>query len=675
MRRVIRFISAFVLLIVISTSLIYGQEVSLFEVLPQDLDRPVGAEFSHEGSSMVYIVSRSGYIDRFDKNDPENTFERWFDLPVEVFLLSEGGLLGLAFHPDYPDNNSFFVYFTHDDDGQFKSRVSRFRVVDDVADEESEEIVLEFDQPASNHNGGALEFGSDGYLYISSGDGGGSGSRDNSQDLTNLLGAILRIDIDTDEGYLIPSDNPLIDDPEAMDEIYAWGLRNPWRMSFDRETDQLWVADVGPSSWEIIHIVENGKNYGYPIIVGSHCRTEGCDKTGLEMPVFEYPWGEDDTGRSITGGYVYRGSANPSLYGKYIYGDFVSGRIWALEVDHETWEVFSNTELYHADFLIPSFGIDSDGEIYTIGWGDENILYRFEPEDVSQPDAVELISPEDGADDVSIHPILHWEEQVQGTGYRVQAALDLEFSGLIVDEEGLEQTEFELSDLDYETIYYWRVRASNDAGDGEWSEVWSFTTEQEPVTAPDIVQLLSPEDNADDVSLNPALVWSESEGADLYHLHVSDESDFSNLLIDEASLSDTTFSVTDDLEESTLYYWRVRASNEAGDSEWSDVFVFTTEMAVSISTDQIPDQFTLEQNFPNPFNPVTQIRFALTEQSDVRLTVYNMLGQRVAVLVNERKPAGWHTVTFDASELSSGIYLYQIRAGENTAIRKFTLLK
>ena len=164
-------------------------------------------------------------------------------------------------------------------------------------------------------------------------------------------------------------------------------------------------------------------------------------------------------------------------------------------------------------------------------------------------------------------------------------------------------------------------------------------------------------------------------GAEQYHLQLSAESNFADLLIDEDSLQDTTFLFPNDLAENTQYYWRVRASNDSGYSEWSEVFVFTTEMSVSITNDQIPDEFTLKQNFPNPFNPVTQIKYALAEPSDVRLTVYNMLGQRVAVLVNERKSAGWHTVTFDASELSSGIYIYQIRAGENVAIRKLTLLK
>ena len=358
----------------------HSRQLEVVEAFPAELTRPVGAQFSHEGSPYLYVYTRDGLIKRFNKDNPDSPPEVWFDLPENVFLRSEGGLLGLAFHPDFPENPSFFVNFTHEDNGQYKTRISRFQAPNEEADHNSQQIILEFDQPASNHNGGSLEFGADGYLYISSGDGGGSGSRDNSQDTMNLLGAILRIDINTDEGYLIPPDNPFVNNTDGLDEIYAWGLRNPWRMSFDRETDQLWVADVGPRSWEIIHIVEKGKNYGWPIVAGSHCERSGCDKTGLEMPVFEYEHGADDTGSSITGGYVYRGTANPSLYGKYVYGDFISGRIWALEIDHETWEVLSNTELINTDLLIPSFGIDSDNEIYVIGWGSESRIFRFVPE-------------------------------------------------------------------------------------------------------------------------------------------------------------------------------------------------------------------------------------------------------------------------------------------------------
>ncbi|TVR28200.1 MAG: T9SS C-terminal target domain-containing protein [Balneolaceae bacterium] len=571
MRKSIRFISVVFSIVIFGAGGVKGQEVSLQKVMPQDLDRPVGVEYSHEGSSMVYILSRSGYIERFDKNDPEGTFQRWFELPLNVFFGAEGGLLGLTFHPDYPENNSFFVYFIYDDNDQIKSRVSRFRVNDGVADEDSEEIILEFNQPASNHNGGALEFGPDGYLYISSGDGGGDrSSRDNSQDLTNLLGAILRIDINTDEGYLIPPDNPLIDDPDAMGEIFAWGLRNPWRISFDPVTDHLWVGDVGPQSWEMIHIVENGKNYGWPIIAGSECQSSSdCDKTGLELPIFEYEHGAEDTGRSITGGYVYRGSANPSLYGKYIYGDYVSGRIWALEVDHDTWEVFSNTEIYHANFNIPSFGIDSDLEVYTIGWGDDSILYRFEPEengdDPEPPSKVALVSPEDGATDVSVDPVLSWDQQAQCTGYRVQVSTNADFTSTVVDQSDVEQTQYEASGLSYETTYFWRVRASNEAGDGEWSAVWSFTTLDEPA-----IGNLELTDNGDSVELS----WSVPGAVDIAEFRIYRGPTVSEMKLMESVPAGTQQYTDTDLPDGAALYAVTLLDISGVESNFSNVVSF-----------------------------------------------------------------------------------------------------
>ncbi len=767
----------FLLICTVPTAM--AQEIEIFEPFPELFSRPLGMEYAENEPEKLYVVERGGKIKQFDINDTEQESIVWFDVSDRIEQVGEGGLLGLTLHPDYPSDNRFYINYTIiDEDGQMFTRISKFEAIGGVGDVSSEEILLEFEQPQNNHNGGQLAFGPDGYLYIALGDG-GRDSRDNSQETTNIYGNILRIDVTQPEGYQIPHDNPFVGNDEGLDEIYAWGFRNPWRMSFDPVTGYLWVADVGQVSWESIYIVEKGKNYGWPIIEGSHCFPIGseCEKDGLEMPLFEYPWGEEDTGQSITGGYVYRGSDNPSLYGKYIYGDFISGRVWALEVDHEEKEVLSNEELISTGYFIPSFGVDSNGEIYILRFqGDFSRIYRFVPDEtngepdppgvvtllspengavdvsinpllsweeqeqgtgyrvqvaldtefgslvvdedvedtefevsgldyetiyywrvrasndagdgewsevwsltteeepVSPPGIVTLLSPEDGAVDVPISPFLSWEEQVQATGYRVQVALDTEFSGLVAD-EAVEATEFEVSDLDHETDYYWRVSAGNDAGDGEWSEVWSFTTEEKPVTVPDAVQLLSPENSADDVPLDLTFVWSESMGAEQYHLQLSAESNFADLLIDDASLQDTTFAVSNDLEKNTQYYWRVRASNDAGYSDWSEAFMFTTEMSVSINNNQIPDEFTLKQNFPNPFNPVTQIKYALTEPSDVRLTVYNMLGQRVAVLVNERKSAGWHTVTFDASELSSGIYIYQIRAGENVAIRKLTLLK
>jgi glucose/arabinose dehydrogenase len=350
---------------------------SLVEAFPElTFTRPLDLQHAGDDSDRIFVVEQPGIISVF-KNDPEVTEKETFlDIRNRIDdSANEMGLLGLAFHPDFESNGYFYVNYTTSNPVR-RTVISRFQVSGNdtnQADPDSELKILTFEQPRGNHNGGQIAFGPDSYLYIASGDGGGSGDPDNNaQDLTNLLGAILRIDVDTQDNgiqYGIPSDNPFIHNQDGYrEEIYAWGLRNPWRFSFDFETGRLWTGDVGQSDWEVIHVIENGRNYGWNIIEGSHCFPPGssCETEGLEMPVYEYPWGENNTGRSVTGGYVYHGQNLPGLTGHYIYGDFISGRIWALE--HSDLENPVNSELAHADFQISSFGIDQHGELYICGF-------------------------------------------------------------------------------------------------------------------------------------------------------------------------------------------------------------------------------------------------------------------------------------------------------------------
>ena len=237
--------------------------------------------------------------------------------------------------------------------------------------------MLEFDQPFSNHNGGQITFGPDGFLYIASGDGGSGGDPDGHGQRTNsLLGAILRIDVDNQDpglNYAIPDDNPFVNENGARAEIFAYGLRNPWRMSFDVQTGTLWSADVGQNSFEEINIIEKGKNYGWNVMEGFACfspRTD-CDQTGLTLPVWDYSHDRGDL--SVTGGFVYRGSTLPGLEGTYIYGDFISGRIWSLDArDRDNPD---NTELLNADVNISSFGIDESNELFICGF--DGFIYRL----------------------------------------------------------------------------------------------------------------------------------------------------------------------------------------------------------------------------------------------------------------------------------------------------------
>ena len=313
---------------------------------------------------------------------------------------SEEGLLGLAFHPDYSSNGYFYVNYVNQNDSTI---ISRFKTSDDIniADESSEKVILGIPQPFGNHNGGHLAFGpKDGFLYIGLGDGGKWGDPfDNSQDLNTLLGAILRIDIDNGDPYSIPNDNPFYDQRDKRQEIFCYGLRNPWRFSFDRETNDLIIGDVGQDLWEEINWTtwerSRGGNFGWRIMEANHCYNpeEFCDTTGLIMPVHEYPnnaaymkilIGMDDkeaTGCSVTGGYVYRGSEIKSLSGTYIFGDYCTGRIWSFKLREGKPTSFTNIRKIikrnskDVPLFISSFGEDNSGELYIVDY--LGAVYKF----------------------------------------------------------------------------------------------------------------------------------------------------------------------------------------------------------------------------------------------------------------------------------------------------------
>lgn len=342
-------------------------------------EQPVDIQSPDDGTNRLFVLSQPGVIYVFD-NDPGVKEKKIFlDIRNKVLFGGEQGLLGLAFHPDYKQNGYFFLDYTTDNPR--RTVISRFKVSQDdpdKADPETELILIEVEQPYSNHNGGQISFGPDGYLYISLGDGGSGGDPLNAgQDLTMLLGSLLRIDVDkTSNGrnYAIPPDNPFLGNTSSYkEEIYAYGLRNVWRFSFDNQ-NRLWAADVGQNAWEEINIIEKGKNYGWRIMEGKHCFNPetGCDTTGLILPIWEYGHNEDE-GYSITGGFVYNGKSAPGLAGKYIYADYVVGKIWSLE--YRDGKVI-NKLLAQSNYLISTFGIDRNNELY---FADHNKgkMYRF----------------------------------------------------------------------------------------------------------------------------------------------------------------------------------------------------------------------------------------------------------------------------------------------------------
>lgn len=329
---------------------------------------------TNAGDERLFVAEQSGAIRVISSG--ELLRDPFLDLSGELSTGGERGLLGLAFPSDYQETGRFYVYYTGDG-GQ--SVLSRFSVTPgnpNRANPDSEEVLLTQEQPFSNHNGGQIVFGPDGYLYVGLGDGGSGGDpQGNGQSLGTFLGKLLRLDVSGDAGYAVPPSNPFVDRDGARDEIWAYGLRNPWRFSFDRETGDLYIADVGQDAYEEVNFVAAGTgaglNYGWKIMEGLHCyEASDCDQAGLTLPVIEYPHGPQ-WGTSITGGYVYRGSDVPALQGSYVFADFVSGRVWSAGAEGG----WAPKPLFETGFNVSTFGEDAAGELYVAAY-DSGMIYR-----------------------------------------------------------------------------------------------------------------------------------------------------------------------------------------------------------------------------------------------------------------------------------------------------------
>jgi glucose/arabinose dehydrogenase len=343
------------------------------EALPLGFRQPLLLTHAGDGSGRQFVVEKAGTI-RIIKGG-QLLDAPFIDLSAKIRSSgSEQGLLGLAFHPRYTENGRFFVGYT---DTTGRNTVERYQASADPdrGDPSTGVTLLSIDDPAVNHNGGNVIFGPDGKLWVGTGDGGASGDRyQNGQNRQTLLGKMLRLDVDSGEPYGIPTDNPYVGDAAYRPEIWAMGIRNPWRYSFDRATGDLWIGDVGQNAYEEIDWVAAGSagglNFGWPIAEGLHCYPSGaqCDVSPYIQPVAEYG---RDGGCSVTGGYVYRGAAHPSLQGLYFFGDFCSGRIWSLDAQEGgTWRM---TEQLRDAIQISSFGEDETGELYvTTFTGDAN---------------------------------------------------------------------------------------------------------------------------------------------------------------------------------------------------------------------------------------------------------------------------------------------------------------
>lgn len=361
-----------------ASHILSSQTLSVYNAFPdQSFTRPVDIQSPDDGTDRLFIVEQAGRIIVFDNDFNSTQSDIFLDIVSQVEDIgNEEGLLGLAFHPNYATNGYFFVYYSAESSNSIVSRFSVDNANENFANVSSELILLNINQPYPNHNGGSLAFGPDGMLYISLGDGGSfADPQGNGQNRQTLLGSILRIDVDNvDEGlnYSIPIDNPFYNNGnDYQEEIFAYGLRNPWRMSFDTDTGDLWVGDVGQGKYEEVDIVVSGGNYGWNIQEGFSCfsPSSGCDKAGLIQPVFDY---DHSFGLSITGGYVYHGPSVFELRDAYIFADYQSGIIWKITDPYgdQITELILDTSL-----LIASFGTDNDGELYIAAF--DGSIYKF----------------------------------------------------------------------------------------------------------------------------------------------------------------------------------------------------------------------------------------------------------------------------------------------------------
>jgi glucose/arabinose dehydrogenase len=375
-----KLIIAFLIIPTISFQL-FSQPSLNYKPVITSLTNPLDIVSPNDGSKRLFIVHKEGKIKVYDQSF---TYKGDFLTVTGITLQSERGLLSMAFHPDYKSNGLFFVYYTN---AQGSIEIARYKVSSnpDIADPVTKSIIITIPHPgAANHNGGKLNFGADGYLYFGTGDGGNGGDPpNNAQNTGLLLGKMIRIDINNATAplnYSIPADNPYVNDPAIADEIWAIGLRNPWRWSFDRRSHDMWIADVGQNAREEINFRKAGEtkglNYGWRCYEGKIEYASGrCQLVDHVVPIFDYPHNNTTGGFSVTGGFVYRGSEYPSLNGYYIFADYVSGNQWMISDSSNTWVIKKQTGTFPRN--ITSFGESEDGSLYACSLSD-GIIYKIE---------------------------------------------------------------------------------------------------------------------------------------------------------------------------------------------------------------------------------------------------------------------------------------------------------
>ena len=702
---------------------------------------PLGFYPTNDTTNRICVLEQAGVIRIFPNDSTASSSKTFLDIHAKVISGGELGLLGLAFHPGFASNGYFYLDYTRN--SPLRTVISRFRVSatnPDSADPSSEYIILEQLQPYTNHNGGQLAFGPDGFLYIGLGDGGSGGDPlGNGQNTSTLLGKILRINIDSTTGtrhYAIPPDNPFYGDTSKKQEIYSYGMRNPWRFSFDGRT--LWCGDVGQDKWEEIDTIVSGGNYGWNIMEGFNCYSPatGCNETGLDLPIWEY---HHDSGRcSITGGFVYRGAAAPSLTGKYIYADYCTGEIWDLQTVPSSPPL--NAHLLAAGTPVSSFGVDRTGELYVCEYSAGKIYKIWG----SPPGPFTLLSPPDGAAGEPNMAFCSWSHSPGAGKYEIQVALDSAFASLVVNDSSLSDTSREVGPLPDSTLLFWRARASNGAGSTPFTPFRRFTTAQSSVRYHlfqewNMISMPLDPPDARETSLFPlavskAFTYNQVNGyvtedsllpGSGYWLKFGDTATAAvagrlrnadtvdvvpgwNMIgsIAQPIPSGQITSIPGGMATSPFFGYAgsyfTTSTIEPGKGYWvrvaqSGVLILSSSfnagsvpIRIEPASDlpppppggrgggahaRLPREYFLGQNYPNPFNPSTSISYGVPRPGNVRLEVFDILGRLLETIVDGEKEPGTYSATWDAGALSSGLYYYRLTAGWFVETRKALFLK
>ena len=667
-----KFVIILLILIPLTVSAQYNFEIAFPNL---NFSSALDLQNAGDGTNRIFVVERAGRIKVFPNDQSVSSVDTLLDIADRVSSGGETGLLGLAFHPNYEINGYFYVNYTAAN--PLRTIISRFQVSasnPDSADKNSELILLTYNQPYSNHNGGCVAFGPDGYLYIAAGDGGSGGDPDNNaQNITTLLGKIIRIDVDNPQppnNYSIPVDNPFVDSTNVniRKEIFAWGMRNPWRFSFDPVTSWLWCGDVGQGDWEEVDIIQNGKNYGWRCYEGNHpYNLSGCNGT-YEPPIWEY---SHSLGFSITGGYVYRGQNVPELHGKYIYGDYGSARVWSIEYDGINPAI--NTQITTASGSITSFGVDEHKELYLVSFNGK--IYRFTPtlDPLLAPSGLEGFSAITLGYPPQVIVYLDWTDNSNNEeGFIIERKSVNGIFNIIdsVDANVTSYTDWNLIDT---TLYQYRVRAFNQNLLSDYSNEIEILTELRIIDGP--VNLAASTIDTTSIQLH----WFNGPSSYFSWIKVERRIGESGKysIIDSIPPTQSGYYsyINQDLQPSTTYFYRLYSSYQNLVSSFSNEDSATTSGITNVEDEFIIKESELSQNFPNPFNPNTIISYQLQKQEFVSLKVYDVLGNEIVTLVNEEKLPGKYDVEYNGSNLTSGVYIYKMQAGNFSASKKLILLK